>query len=189
MSRQSVSLFTVAAILAFAISSASGQRHAAESAALKEFRVAVEEYVALHRHLERQVPALQLTENAQEIFDSSNALAAALRAARPKSREGDLFAPPVAKTLRQLIADALAANDILPEDVVAANLDEVAEDAEWPVVNGRFPWMRGAGMWPCILNALPALPDELQYRVVGRDLVLVDVHADLVVDILRQAIR
>ncbi len=44
-------------------------------------------------------------------------------------------------------------------------------------------------MWPCVLDALPRLPHELQYRFVGRDLVLVDTHADLVVDILRNAVR
>jgi hypothetical protein len=44
-------------------------------------------------------------------------------------------------------------------------------------------------MWPCVLNALPALPDELQYRLIGHDLALVDLHADLVVDILRDAVR
>jgi hypothetical protein len=40
-----------------------------------------------------------------------------------------------------------------------------------------------------MIEALPPLPDELQYRIVGRDLVLVDVHANLVVDILREALR
>jgi hypothetical protein len=44
-------------------------------------------------------------------------------------------------------------------------------------------------MWPCVINALPPLRGELQYRIVGRDLVLVDVHANLVVDILREALR
>jgi len=43
-------------------------------------------------------------------------------------------------------------------------------------------------MWPCIIEALPPLPDELQYRTLGRDLVLVDVHANLVLDILREAL-
>jgi hypothetical protein len=57
------------------------------------------------------------------------------------------------------------------------------------MVNGRFPWLRGALVWPCILNALPPLPDELQYRFVGVDLILVDIHANLVVDILRNAVR
>ena len=74
-------------------------------------------------------------------------------------------------------------------ELLFGNHEEAPPDAAWPAVNGRFPWMRGAAMWPCIIDALPPLPDELQYRIVGRDLVLVDVHANLVVDILREALR
>jgi len=43
-------------------------------------------------------------------------------------------------------------------------------------------------VWPALLAALPALPEELEYRFVGWDLVLVDTHADLVVDILKDAL-
>ncbi len=39
----------------------------------------------------------------------------------------------------------------------------------------------------CVRDALPELPIELQYRVVGADLVLVDLHANLIVDVLRGA--
>ena len=37
---------------------------------------------------------------------------------------------------------------------------------------------------PCIKDALPELPDELEYRSSGTVLVLVDTHANLVVDLL-----
>ena len=37
-----------------------------------------------------------------------------------------------------------------------------------------------------MMAKLPALPAELEYRVVGRDLVLVDVSIDLVVDVLEE---
>jgi hypothetical protein len=43
-------------------------------------------------------------------------------------------------------------------------------------------------MPPTMFMALPELPDELQYRFVGRDLVLIDLHANLVVDVLREAL-
>jgi hypothetical protein len=55
-------------------------------------------------------------------------------------------------------------------------------------VNGAFSWALGNAMPPCVLHALPELPIELQYRFVGVDLILIDIHADLVVDILRDAI-
>jgi hypothetical protein len=44
-------------------------------------------------------------------------------------------------------------------------------------------------MFPCVLAALPALPPELQYRIVGDALALIDVHAGLVVDVLPDALR
>ena len=39
-------------------------------------------------------------------------------------------------------------------------------------------------MPPSLLMALPPLPKELDYRIVGRDLVLHDVDTDLVVDFI-----
>jgi hypothetical protein len=40
----------------------------------------------------------------------------------------------------------------------------------------------------CLLDVLPALPEGLQFRFVARDLVLVDIDADLVVDVLPDAL-
>jgi hypothetical protein len=55
-------------------------------------------------------------------------------------------------------------------------------------VNGTFPWDIGSAMWPTLLRALPELPDELEYRFSRRNLVIIDIHADLVVDILEDAL-
>jgi hypothetical protein len=57
-----------------------------------------------------------------------------------------------------------------------------------PRVNERWPATVFAMMPPDVLNALPALPEELEYRFVHRDLVLYDAHADLIVDIVSDAI-
>jgi hypothetical protein len=39
-----------------------------------------------------------------------------------------------------------------------------------------------------VVRNLPALPPELEYRFVGRHLVLIDLGANLVVDVLRNAL-
>jgi hypothetical protein len=54
--------------------------------------------------------------------------------------------------------------------------------------NGRIPPGRHVRVWPALLATLPSLPEQLEYRVVGWDLVLVDVHADLVLDVLKDAL-
>ena len=41
---------------------------------------------------------------------------------------------------------------------------------------------------PTLLQKLPKLPDELEYCVLGRDLILLDVRASLVVDLLREIV-
>ena len=51
-------------------------------------------------------------------------------------------------------------------------------------MNDTFPWGLGTAMFSCVLEALPPLPAELMYRMVGRDLFLIDVHAGLIVDVL-----
>ena len=188
MKIHTITIGAACAMMLFAIPGRAEQR-ATTAAALESFHDAVHDYARLHRRLEKRVPAMHVTEHAQEIFDASDALAAALIAARPAAREGDLFTPGVATVFRHRIARALTARGFLPDEVIAAGNEEAPPDAAWPAVNGRFPWMRGAAMWPCVINALPPLPGELQYRIVGRDLVLVDVHANLVVDILREALR
>jgi hypothetical protein len=40
-----------------------------------------------------------------------------------------------------------------------------------------------------LLHHLPALPSEMEYRIINGSLVLLDVHADIVIDILPDAFR
>jgi hypothetical protein len=74
------------------------------------------------------------------------------------------------------------------DDLLEDMLAEVPPGTEPPQVNGRFPWEWGAAVPSCVLNALPDLPEELEYRFARRTLVLVDTHADLVVDIMLGAL-
>jgi hypothetical protein len=156
---------------------------------LEQFAAAVHSYVQLHRAIEHELPALRAGSHAHELAESSDAVAAALQTARANAREGDIFTAAVGALLRTQISEALDAHGFLPDKVVASSLEEADDNTPLPFVNGRFPWRRGAMMWPCVIDVLPELPHELQYRIVGRDLVLLDTHAELVVDILRDAVR
>ena len=161
----------------------------ADEGTLRHFHQAVEAYAQLHRRLEQDEPPLRAGSSPREIIASSNTLAARLQAARFAAREGGMFSPEEGDAFRVLIAGALSTHHFTPEEMIAAGAEEAPSAAPHLAVNKRFPWAYGAAVWPCVLLALPALPEELQYRIVGRDLVLVDVHANLVVDILRDAVR
>jgi hypothetical protein len=56
-------------------------------------------------------------------------------------------------------------------------------------VNGRWPEGASRGAVPAKLLAdLPPLPDELRYQFLDGDLVLLDVHADLIVDFVKRVL-
>jgi hypothetical protein len=56
-------------------------------------------------------------------------------------------------------------------------------------VNGIYPDAVAETTFPSmLLQKLPTLPDELAYRIMGRDLVLVDKKANLVVDQYHEAL-
>jgi hypothetical protein len=55
-------------------------------------------------------------------------------------------------------------------------------------INERWPGATLTMMPQDLLTAFPPLPPEVEYRFVHHDLVLWDMHVDLVVDVLRNAI-
>ena len=178
----------ISALVAAPLATGAGQADASkqEPAALARFDAHVAEYVSLHRRLEGPVPPQQLSDDMRVVHAAVDALAKAIMDARKGSRQGDLFAPEVATVLRARIACCLPADE----------LEEIITEREpWdPVVvpplqaNGRWPkGMPYNFVPPQLIATLPRLPAELQYRIVGRSLVLWDHHADLVVDYLPDA--
>jgi len=58
------------------------------------------------------------------------------------------------------------------------------------VVNGKYPPNAPLStVPPSVLLSLPKLPQGMEYRFVGRHLILFDSKANLIVDVLRNAIR
>ena len=160
-----------------------------EERALTEFDARIDHYVALHRRLERSLPPEQLFDDWEEMSEARDGLADAIRDARPNARPGDIFSPGFREVVTKRVEETLARADYDLAAVLGAINDEVVPGGPRVKVNRRFPWEHvGAAVWPALLQVLPALPRELEYRFVDRDLVLVDIHADLVVDILKEAL-
>ena len=146
----------------------------------------VDSYVALHRRLEGPLPPEAVTPDPNELFAPRKALAAAMRKARAGARQGEIFSPAVARYFRMLVANTVQKNGI--DDLLSIVEDE--DSMRIPArVNGDYPAGGSISpMPPCLLIELPPLPSELQYRFVGRDLILWDVHAGLIVDFVPYAI-
>jgi hypothetical protein len=186
--RVAVPLVAIVTLLLSIAGSAVAQPYLPDPA-VERFMAATRNYAALHRIIELSVPPIDITSDPAAINRATRQLAAVLRAERQNAKAGDLFTDDVAPVLRARIAEGLADRGLTPGDVLMAEAVEGIDSAGALLrVNGTFPWLYASAMFPCVLQALPELPPELQYRLVGRTLVLVDVHASLIVDLLPNAI-
>jgi hypothetical protein len=154
--------------------------------ALDDFGRRVAEYVALHKRASQPLGTADDTKQPAEISARETALAEAISAARPQAKPGDLFTAEAAVVLKKIIADNYRQS---------AAVRDVRKDAEaelpdfTPVVNQVYPPTHPLGTFPpTLLALLPPLPEELEYRIVTHHLILRDVEANLVVDVLPRAV-
>lgn len=155
---------------------------------MRVFGQHVDAYVALRQTVLKRISPPPVSSDAGAIVAAVDALANAIRAARPNAQIGDIFTTQSASAFRRRIEDVLARNQGDLTDLLTEIDREAPARPPRLTVNGRFDWQYGALMPANLIGALPRLPGFLQYRFVDRDLVLVDVEAGLVVDILPRAL-
>jgi hypothetical protein len=156
-----------------------------QALALKDFADRTEAYMALHAKVAKSVQPLEAGATSDAIARHARELGDALRAARRSAREGDIFTAAVAPQFRQIIRRDLRARDMdeafaaMQEVPIAVNL-RINQD--WPADAPR------ATVPPRILKSLYPLPADLEYRFIDRHLVLLDIDAHMVVDIVRDVV-
>jgi hypothetical protein len=162
-------------------------RAAKQERAFKEFAQLVQQYVELHKQLEASLPPLGPKETQEEIVERKTSLAQKLREARSAAKKGDVFAPEIAEEFRRLIRIELRG----PKGSHARKTIHQGEPLK-PLrlrVNDTYPeGLPVTTVPPTLLLKLPQLPQEVAYRIVGRDLVLQDIEANLIVDFIHEAL-
>ena len=164
------------------------QPSAEEARVFKVFTARVQQYIKLQNDVEASLPALRPTNEVARIADYQHALARKITQARRGARQGDIFTHEVTRQFRRIIRGEFQGPDaqrarrtIRPDDpskfMVRLKVNDVyPEDTELVTTP------------PALLNRLPPLPQELAYRIVGRDLTLKDTKAGLIVDLIPNAI-
>lgn len=143
-------------------------------------------YVQMRQKLETSTPALPKQATPEQIDQHQRTLAAAVLAARTTAVAGEIFGADMSalikRRFRTLFTGAKGAR--LRHDI----LDEYPGPT--PVsVNGLYPDRVPLTNMPGpVLNQLPSLPDEIEFRFVGDQLILLDPHAHLVIDFIRNAL-
>lgn len=126
------------------------------------------------------------TADASKLKESRAQMQTRIEQNRADAKQGDIFDPQIADYFRKQISTALNGPD---GKRVMTSLKR-AEPVKQAKVGVNKPYPSGVplqSMPPTLLMVLPQLPKELEYRIVGRSLVLLDTEPNLVVDILPNA--
>jgi hypothetical protein len=152
----------------------------------KEFTNRVGTYVVLHRKLDAALPKLPTKAEPEQMAAHREALAQAIRRERANARQGDIFFDSATAQIRQIVRAELSGTG---GEQVRHALREGNPPLEGkPVnikVNANYPTSAPLStMPPSLLLNLPKVPEEVEYRFVGRHLILRDVSANLIVDFI-----
>lgn len=158
--------------------------------ALRKFRKEAREYAELHAKLEEKLSKLKADAPAT-VTDHERALGAAIRLKRDDARQGDVFVPESQPFFKQVLKEEMAGPEGKPARRAAREGNPPLEPGSPPVkvaVNAPYPLAAPVStVPPSVLLHFPTLPQELEYRFVGRDLVLRDTTANLIVDFIPEA--
>ena len=141
------------------------------------FAQAIAAYVELHHQAVAGLPPSA----AGPESGAASTLAQQIDARRPKARPGDILGS-IGPRIREVVRAELAS----PRGaVIRSAIDESNVHGVRIRVNHRYPpGVPRTTMPGQLLARLPPLPPELQYRILGNSLLLIDEHAQTVVDVL-----
>jgi len=153
-----------------------------DAKALAGFLDRVNQYVVVHQKHENTLPKLSKESTPEQIDAHQRALAKLLQEARKDAKQGDIFTPESQAVIKKLIAKVFSGPDgpslkasVMDENPGVPNLK----------VNARYPdEIPVSTIPPQLLEGLPKLPEEMEYRFVGDDLILMDTHAHTVADFI-----
>jgi hypothetical protein len=150
------------------------------------FEARVNEYAALHKKLEGKAPKVSKDATPEEIDKHQRALAKLVQEARRDAKLGDIFTPEAEAVIKQLLARVFGGADAA---ALRASIMDENPGAVKLAVNGRYPdTVPLSTVPPQVLQGLPKLPDEMEFRFIGDRLILMDVHAHIIVDYIENAL-
>ncbi|HXT68784.1 MAG TPA: hypothetical protein VN700_03460 [Vicinamibacterales bacterium] len=151
---------------------------------IADFQKRMSDYVALHKKIESSLPKLPDRATPEQIDKNQRAFGQLLIEARANAKQGDLFGPDMAALVRRALAP-------LFRGAQGAGLRAAISEEPHPVVprvNTRYPdEVPLSTMPPVVLKALPPLEEEIEYRFIGRHLILLDSHSHLIADVMVNA--
>jgi hypothetical protein len=154
--------------------------------AFGEIQERVKAYVELHHRLDAELPALAKQATPEDIQAHQRALSRRLQQARGDAGAGSIFTRESRGIIRGVLKGVFTGPE--GERRKAVILDEYPGGR---AVKANMPYPANvplSSIPPPVLSALPSLPPEVEYRFVGRTLILLDIESRLIVDLVENAI-
>jgi hypothetical protein len=154
--------------------------------ALTDFETRVREYTALHKKLDSTLPKLSKESTPEQIDSHQRALARLVQEARAGARPGSIFTPDVQVVVRRLMGEVFGGPD---GAALKASIMDENPGVMKLTVNERYPdTVPLSTVPPQVLQGLPELPEELEFRFISRHLILMDEHAHIIVDVIEDVL-
>ena len=172
----------------------------ADARGLTAFSNAVQAYVGLHQRADAALPRLPDRADPAKVTAHQKALAQAIRKSGPRPRQGHVFVPDIQPFFKRALAPELKGPGTAEtrEKVGEGNPEAAKGLPKDPDVKAKdisvvpyadYPVDAPVSTVPApVLLRMPQLPKELEYRFVGKNLVLRDTVANIIVDVIPGAV-
>jgi hypothetical protein len=152
---------------------------------LQDFKKRIDAYASIHDKVAKEAPPMTETDNPSKIKVAQIAFAERLRQARATAQPGDIFTPAIQQKFRRLLSPEMKGED--GQDAKKVLKDDAPVGVPLKV-NANYPEGASRPTVPAsLLLNLPALPKYLEFRIIGKDVVLVDTQGNIIVDFIQKA--
>lgn len=156
-----------------------------DAEARRIFDERIRTYTALRSSVEQELPPFGGTANPAALAARQTALSAAIIARRTQAQPGNVFADECRPMFARIVQQDFARRPRSDRDALQKDMPAGAQVE----VNTAYPSDLPLTTVPAaLLRVLPDLPPDIEYRIVGRDLVLLDTRSTVVVDVLRDVV-
>jgi hypothetical protein len=150
--------------------------------AVTDFTTRINGYFELRARLQHGLPAMAVTDDVGEIRRGTRALARAIRVARRGAVQGEFFTAATTAEIQRTLG--LVMNATVWAAIMDDNPGTFTHD-----IDGSYPDGKTRSTMPgIVLASLPQLPDGIEFRFLGRDLILYDGEANTIIDRLPEAV-
>jgi hypothetical protein len=156
-----------------------------------KFDQQVKDYMSLRKKIARDLPKLSDKSSPEEISQNKIKLQEGIRANRADAKPGEILGADIFEVISAVRSETGGKAGVEARDAVLGDGNPAKEgEAFTPRVNAPYPEDAPLStVTPEMLAKLPKLPEGLEFRFVGRTLILYDSEADLVVDYVSGVVK